>query len=194
MKLQWSKLMEPSYGICSGHVAADKTESKDSSRQRRWLGWTACLLALGLFTGCPTEDPEPIRLKAPEVEVPSDEDILEVQHILIAFKGSLPGDVKVQRSKEEAEKLANELLERAKGGEDFDALVVEYTDDSAPGIYKMVDNDVDTRLMPRSVMSRSAMVQGFGDTSFSLEVGEIGMANYDPVRSQYGYHIIKRLK
>lgn len=183
--------MEASNGM---HSDMEKSGSRQPGRANRWMGLATGLLALGLFTGCPTEDPEPIRLTPPEVEVPSEEGILEVQHILIAFQGTLPGDAKVERTREEAETLANELLERAQGGEDFDELVVEYTDDSAPGIYRMVDNNVDTRLMPRNVMPRSGMVPGFGDTSFSLEVGEIGMAPYDPVRSQYGFHIIKRLK
>jgi parvulin-like peptidyl-prolyl isomerase len=38
------------------------------------------------------------------------------------------------------------------------------------------------------------MVAAFGDVGFQLEVGEVGMAVYDPVKSKYGWHIIKRLK
>ncbi len=42
--------------------------------------------------------------------------------------------------------------------------------------------------------SRAEMVKGFGDVSFSLAVGAIGMAEYDPQTSQFGWHIIKRLE
>lgn len=117
---------------------------------------------------------------------------VEVQHILISFQGAIP-DENVIRTKEEAKILAEELLERAKTGEDFDALVKEYTDDQHPGIYRMSNSGI----IPDSVnqeFSRERMVKAFGDVSFSLNVGEIGMAIYDPAASKYGWHIIKRLK
>ena len=38
---------------------------------------------------------------------------ITVQHVLISFKGSIPKDT-VTRTMEEAEKLANEIFERAK--------------------------------------------------------------------------------
>ena len=47
-----------------------------------------------------------------------------IQHILIAFEGTVPGK-DITRSKEEAQALAQDLFERAKKGEDFDALVWE---------------------------------------------------------------------
>ena len=44
------------------------------------------------------------------------------------------------------------------------------------------------------IFPRSRMVGAFGDVGFPLEVGEIGLANYDPDTSKYGWHIIKRIK
>ena len=38
------------------------------------------------------------------------------------------------------------------------------------------------------------MVKSFGDVSFALKAGEIGLAVYDPKASKYGWHIIKRLE
>jgi len=116
-----------------------------------------------------------------------------VQHILIAFKGSLPDDQKVTRSKEEAEKLALQIFERAKAGEDFAAMVKMYTNDSYPGIYKMTNKGV----IPdksKQEYSRTGMVRAFGDVGFSLEIGGVGLAVYDPATSKYGWHIIKRLE
>ncbi len=117
---------------------------------------------------------------------------VEVQHILISFKGAIPDD-KVTRTREEAEALAKDLLVRAKAKEEFDALAKEFTDDQHPGIYRMSN----TGIPPDSVneeYSREKMVKAFGDVSFSLKVGEVGMAHYDPATSKYGWHIIKRLK
>ena len=117
---------------------------------------------------------------------------VEVQHILISFQGAIP-DEKVTRTEAEARTLAKELLARAKSGEDFDALVKEYTDDQHPGIYRMSNFGI----LPDAASQefpRERMVKAFGDVSFSMNANEIGMATYDLAASKYGWHIIKRLK
>ncbi|MFO1051460.1 MAG: peptidylprolyl isomerase [Planctomycetota bacterium] len=105
---------------------------------------------------------------------------VELQHVLIAFKGS--GVPTATRTKEEAKKLAEQVYAEAIGGADFLGLVKKYTDDSAPGIY------------PMTKASRAGLVQAFGDVGFRLKAGEIGVAGYDPTVSPFGWHIIKRLK
>ena len=115
---------------------------------------------------------------------------ITVQHILIGFQGSVPGK-NITRTLEEAKKLAYELLDRARKGEDFAALVKQYTDDAFPGIYSMSNNG----LTPApGEFARTRMVPAFGDTGFPLKVGEIGIADHDPSKSPYGYHIVKRTK
>jgi parvulin-like peptidyl-prolyl isomerase len=106
---------------------------------------------------------------------------IEIQHVLIAFKGA-PRMTRVTRSKEEAKALAESVFAEAIGGGDFDALVKQHTDDSAPGIY------------PMTKAGRARMVKGFGDVGFRLKVGEIGVSPWDAAASPYGWHIIKRLK
>lgn len=120
-------------------------------------------------------------------------DHIRVQHILIGFEGSAR-PTKARRSAAEAKTLANEVLERAKKGEDFDALVTQYTDDSPPGIYAMANHEVQLNPPPPREFPRGRMVAAFGDVGFKLAVGEIGMSDYDPGKSPYGYHIIKRLE
>lgn len=120
----------------------------------------------------------------------SGSDHIVVQHVLIGFAGSVPGK-QITRTKEEAGKLADEILARAKKGEDFDKLVKEYTNDSAPGIYGMSNTGVSPGT---AETARNRMVPGFGDASFALKVGEIGMSPYDPKASPFGWHIVKRLK
>jgi Xaa-Pro aminopeptidase len=119
-------------------------------------------------------------------------DRVSVQHILIAFKGSIP-EPKVVRTSDEALTLALELFERAQKGEDFDALVKKYTDDAHPGIYKMTNIGIAPD-KDKKEYARSGMVRAFGDVSFGLAAGTVGMAVYDPQRSKYGWHIIKRLE
>ena len=133
--------------------------------------------------------------KAPAAPVagapaPKQADHITIQHVLIGFVGSVPGK-NITRTQDEAKKLAEEILDRAKKGEDFDALVKEYTNDSPPGIYSTSNTGVTPA---PGEYSRTRMVPAFGDAGFPLQVGEFGMASYDPARSPYGWHIVKRLK
>lgn len=133
------------------------------------LVWTA-------WAGLPAQDqPEADRVK--------------VQHLLISFKGR--SGRYIDRSKQEAEALALDLLRRAREGESFDALVKEYTDDAYPGVYVLVNRKIEP--LPGEV-ERYDMVKSFGDVSFSLDVGEIGLAEYHATRSPYGWHVILRLE
>ncbi len=118
-------------------------------------------------------------------------DRVVVQHILIAFEGKLPGKT-ISRNEEEARRLAHDLLERARGGEDFDALVREHTDDSHPGIYGMANRGLSPS--GENEFGRDQMVPGFGDVAFSLPPDAIGLCEFDGLKSPFGYHVIKRLK
>jgi len=133
----------------------------------------------------------PLAISLLWVSCKKEPDHITVQHILIAFAGSIP-EKTIMRTKEDAEKLANEIWDRAKKGDDFDALVKEYTDDVYPGVYKMSNFDAETD-MDQGESPRAKMVKEFGDVSFKLSVNEVGMAEFSPERSKYGWHIIKRL-
>lgn len=117
-------------------------------------------------------------------------DHIKLQHILIAFAGKVPGK-NITRTEAEARQLAEEILARAKGGEDFDSLVRTYTDDAHPGIYGLSNSGV---APSPGEFSRDRMVPAFGEVGFSLAPGEIGLAGYDARKSPYGWHIIKRLE
>jgi hypothetical protein len=119
-------------------------------------------------------------------------DHIAVQHILIAFKGSIPKPT-VTRSKDEAKNLTQEVFERAQKGEDFDALVKEYTDDEYPGIYRLANKGV-TPDQSKQEYPREGMIKSFGDVGFSLDVNGIGLAEYHPQKCKYGWHIIKRIE
>ena len=41
---------------------------------------------------------------------------------------------------------------------------------------------------------RQGMVPAFGDVGFTLEVGGIGMAEFDEAASPFGWHIIRRIE
>jgi len=113
-----------------------------------------------------------------------------VQHVLISFKGRVQGK-EITRTKKQAQALAETLFDRASAGEDFDALVREYTDDRYPGIYKMSNRG---QPAPPDGYARDKMAASFGDVAFGLEVGEVGLARYHPELSPFGWHVIKRLE
>lgn len=113
-----------------------------------------------------------------------------VQHILIGFVDSVPGKP-ITRTKDQAKKLAYEILDKARRGANFDTLVAEYTDDRPPGIYKMSATGVSHAM---GEYPRENMVPAFGDVGFAISPGNIDIADYDQVKSPYGWHIIKRLQ
>ena len=171
----------------------------------RWNFGLICLLLAGLVacqgeavepagdTGAEQQVAAPVEESAPAAADETGEpERIVVQHILISFKGSIP-KAEVTRTREEAEALAAEILERAQAGEDFPALVKEYTDDQFPGIYGMSNLNVEPDRAAEE-FPRAGMVKAFGDVSFSLKVGEVGTTTFDEATSKYGWHIIKRLK
>ena len=97
---------------------------------------------------------------------------VQVEHILIDSKS---------RSDEVALKRANEIRDRIDKGGIFTDLAKEYSDD--PSVSK---NNGDLGLF-----ARGAMVKEFEDAAFGLaSVGEVSA----PVRTQYGYHIIRLMR
>ena len=136
---------------------------------------------------------EIMKARIAEVSARSDvpDDVVEVEHILIAFNGALRmGPPKVTRTTEEAELLAAELYVQIARGADFTELKGEHSDDNpSPGIYEMSQNPAVS-----AAYRRSGMVPAFGDVGWKLAVGEVGVAPFDQTASPFGWHIIKRLR
>lgn len=104
--------------------------------------------------------------------------VIAAQHILVAYKGAKGAPKNVTRSKADAKKRAEEVLERIKKGEDFSALVKTFSED--PG-------SVD-RMGSVGKFERGKMVKPFSDAAFALKVDEVSGV----VESEFGFHIIKR--
>ena len=79
----------------------------------------------------------------------------------------------------EKQSQALQILERIKAGEKFGKLAKELSIDS--GSAKRDGN--------LGYFGRGKMVKEFESVAFKLEIGRVS----EPVKTQYGYHIIKRL-
>ena len=103
---------------------------------------------------------------------------VSARHILISYEGADRAD-KASRTKEEAATLANECVQKLKGGEDFKSLAKEISDDSSSS----KGGDL-------GEFSTARMTLPFEEAAFALEVGGIS----DVVETEFGFHIIQRYK
>ncbi|MCB9933973.1 MAG: DUF4340 domain-containing protein [Planctomycetes bacterium] len=102
----------------------------------------------------------------------------KVRHILVSWKGKAPGvGLKdAERSETQARELADSILKRAQGGEDFIELQKQFNEDGdATAVY--------------DVGPTEQLVKPFLRLSSQLKVGEVGV-----VESQFGLHVIKRIE
>jgi parvulin-like peptidyl-prolyl isomerase len=107
----------------------------------------------------------PDQFKAPEQ--------VRASHILVGVpEGSKDDQVKVKKE------AADKILARVKKGEDFDKLATELSEDPSAK-----ENHGDLNFF-----GREQMVPEFSEAAFKLKKGEISP---EPVRSDFGFHIIK---
>jgi parvulin-like peptidyl-prolyl isomerase len=104
---------------------------------------------------------------------------VKARHILIRFKGSavpLKKDAK-ELTEEEALAKAQEIRKKLLDGADFATLAKAESDDAGSGAN---GGDLGT-------FGKGRMVPAFEQVAFTIAVGELS----EPVKSQFGYHIIK---
>jgi peptidyl-prolyl cis-trans isomerase B (cyclophilin B) len=88
----------------------------------------------------------PIERPAPELN--GEPEFVSVQHILISFEGATRNVAKKPRTRAEADEIVADLMRRIEAGEDFNALVKEFSDDNflptdeQPSVYGMSNTGV----------------------------------------------------
>ena len=141
----------------------------------------------------PAPTPAPAPAPTPPPAPPEPEPArITVQHILVAFVGASRAPESVTRTKDEARKFAQELLERVRKGEDVTTLAQQFSTDPGGGRYSLVNNGV--AKVKSSDIPRKQFIRPFTDVAFKLKVGEAGLVEYDPQEASYGWHVIKRLE
>ena len=119
--------------------------------------------------------PEEARVKHVLIKLPQEE--IDEYNAMIAEGNTEEAEKYLDEKLKAIEPKAMEVLEKAKSGEEFEKLIVEYGED--PG---MEDNEVGY-----IVRQDGSFVPQFEEAAFSLEEGEISQL----VASNFGYHIIK---
>jgi protein-export membrane protein SecD/preprotein translocase SecF subunit len=107
-----------------------------------------------------------------------------VTHILISYKGAAESGSAITRSKDEAQKLAQDLEARALKKEDFAALVKQYSDDASKTDNQGTFKD---QTIGESDPTKNSFVKEFNDAVVAGKKGEI----IGPVETAYGFHVIR---
>ncbi len=135
-------------------------------------------------TGNTTEDKglAIVKLLDTKEEVKSEKSV-ETSHILLSYKGLDSADASVTRTEDEAKELAKEIKKKLAEGTDFATLAQEYSDDKS-------NKDQGGRL-EKPVTGDGTYVYDFEQAALALDTDG---AVSEPVKTQFGYHLIKANK
>lgn len=124
-----------------------------------------------------TDENSGFKVSEDTIQKTFNEEYWKAKHILIKTVDEANNPLTEDQQKAAQEK-AQGILERAKNGEDFDALMNEFSED--PGSQTQPDG---------YIFTTGEMVEEFENATKNLEPNQIS----DLVKTNYGYHIIKRL-
>jgi parvulin-like peptidyl-prolyl isomerase len=104
-------------------------------------------------------------------------ELIQVRHILVSYQGAY-GSTQT-RTQEEARELAEQIVRKARKGEDFAKLAQEYSDSTSAKDGGLIGE-----------IARGTTAPAFDHAAFGLEVNEISNVTLSPG----GYQIIKRIR
>ena len=134
--------------------SSDKTESADIEEE----------------AAMPQPEPRSVR------EVPRPR--IRARHILIAHSMAAAADPELDRTKEQAKAIADNLLLQIKSGSEFDKLAREHSDDAS----RKRGGDL-------GVFTKGIMHQTFEETVLALNIGQ----HSEVIETPFGFHLIERL-
>lgn len=154
------------------------------------MKYVACIL---FATACgsppdvvaPSESNKPVETTAapsatvaPPVEDRIAPNKIAARHVLIQYIGAERSKDSCVRTKDQAREMAEEVDRRAKAGEDFARLAVEYSDEP----------NAAQRGGSLGRFGKGVMAPQFEDAAFKLKVNQVS----DVVETNFGFHVIQR--
>jgi parvulin-like peptidyl-prolyl isomerase len=103
---------------------------------------------------------------------------ITVKHVLVKYKGSKRADDKIARSRGEACLRAIEARDKVRNGDDWDAVVKDYSDEAGAA----------TRGGSIGAVERKDVAKPFADAAFELKPNQMS----DVVETEFGFHVILR--
>lgn len=167
---------------CGGAPSAPKTEASPapagSSSAPMSSASAAPAASSEAITGVASPSPSSSAPQA-KADAPADKPSkISARHILIQWMGCEHAAPSVVRTRDQALAVAQEVLRRAKAGEDFARLAVEFSDEPNAG----------QRGGSLGRFGHGQMVKAFEDAAFALKPGEISGI----VETGFGFHVIQR--
>lgn len=168
------------------------------------------VLCFSLFTACDYEDdpPPPLELSDEAKEMHKlfaainkreviPETIIDVQYLIIEHNSDGQLGKRKKLSIEEAEQKSVELLKKAKGGYDFELMVLEdnyrgFTVGELAGHVKLVATKDELKTNPGAHL-RSNFALDFQKTVYRLQPGEMCIVPYHNEYAPFGHYIVRRL-
>jgi peptidyl-prolyl cis-trans isomerase C len=106
-------------------------------------------------------------------------DVVKVMHVLISTRDAATGQDLTDEQKKEKKRIIEDLLAKAKRGDDFATLVKQHSEDP---LTRNAGGEM--------VLTHGQSVVEFEAAAFALRPGQLS----DVVTTQFGYHIIKCLE
>src|SRR5439155_26418245 len=106
--------------------------------------------------------------------------MINARHVLIQYMGCKMADAKIVRTREQARAVAEDVLKKLKAGEDFQRIVLDYSDEPNAG----------SRGGSLGRFGRGTMDKQFEEAAFALAPGELSGI----VETPFGFHVIQRME
>jgi hypothetical protein len=148
-----------------------------------------CLLAgcggpMNRVEGAPSAQPKEEPKEAPADTSKEAEKLppskIQARHVLVQWMGCRSAGSSVVRNRDQARATIEDVLKRARAGEDFTRLAVEFSDEPNAG----------PRGGSLGTFGKGQMDPAFEKAAFALKPGEIS----DIVETPFGYHVILRTR